>query len=192
MIYQCPKCMKHYDHKYNYIKHLSRKTDCSKNIITIHANVMESNQPTQPTQPTQQKNLEPNEIEITRQTHMSQIKTKINGESNKCLICNKTYANSGGLSKHKKKYHPNYDIELNEQNSKILITKKDFNEINNKIKILEDKINHSTQYNMINNGTINTTNIINTSNTVNINSGQLVKFGKENIYELDKDEIKKI
>jgi hypothetical protein len=225
MLYQCQKCLKYYDHKYNYLKHINRKTDCKNKIVNNYIDISEASIEL----PKASIELPKASIELPKasnnitlplfkipndNSNLTNVKTitkkpiLINNEKRanyKCLICSKIYANSGGLSKHKKKYHPNYDTELinldsanlaNLANTKIIITKKDFNDINKKIKDLEDKISY-TMTNTVNttntnNGIIN--NIINnTTTTTNINNSfQLIKFGKENIYDLNKDEIKKI
>jgi len=145
MLYQCQKCLKYYDHKYNYLKHINRKTDCKIKIVNTLINISKASNelPKASNELPKASNIVtlPLSKKLTSDYNLYNVetdikKTYINNndkkQNYKCLICYKICPNSGGLSKHKKKYHPNYDNELIESNINITITKKDFNDINKK------------------------------------------------------------
>ena len=165
MLYQCQKCQKYFDHKTKYTKHLERKKDCITNDYVQKIN---------------------NVITLNG--------SEINDDDGKycCLICNKKFSFSQSLSRHKKTHNNDNDKNVIISKSeideikKLIITQteriKYFEEmaITSKLKSSNNFINSAIMVNngLINNGTIN--------NTV------LLQFGKESVYDLNRDEIKTI
>ena len=192
MFFQCNRCLKYFDTKYHYNKHLGRKIQC-KEIINKKLDEDVSD-----------------ELEVMDHFQMipNGLQMETNGNKNdsiiRCLVCNKIYQNRSGLFKHKKTKHPNYeeDIQIipNSQKEKSEIEKfkelflqkqdyyeKQLNALNEKNKQLELLVNTSKSKtkNITNNNTTNTNN--GTINNINI-----VQFGREDSSLLNKEEISKI
>lgn len=169
MIYQCPKCQKFFDHKTKYTKHLERKKDCITNDY------------------------------IVKDIIVSENGLVLDNPDSKycCLICNRKFAFSQSLSRHKKTH--TYDNEKN-----VIISKTEIDEIkkliftqSERIKYFEEVAFSSKLKNcnnfmnsaiLINNGLINNGLI----NNGTINNTVLLQFGKESVYDLNRDEIKTI
>ena len=170
MIYQCQKCQKYFDHKTKYTKHLERKKDCITNDYVVKENIV---------------------------TVCGEV--EVNNEDGKycCLICNKKFSFSQSLSRHKKTHtfdnDKNVIISKNEidEIKKLIVTQteriKYFEEmaISSKLKSCNNFMNNAI---VVNNGLINNGLI----NNGTINNTVLLQFGKENVYDLNKDEIKTI
>jgi hypothetical protein len=194
MIFQCNRCLKYFDTKYHYNKHLGRKIQCKEIIIEkLDEDVNDK-------------------IEVIERFQMipNGFQMETNGNENdsifQCLICNKIYKNRSGLFKHKKHKHPNYEndiqiiqnsqkedpeIEENEikQVKKILIEQaKQIENLNNKNKELELLVKTSKTSKTKTNKIIN--NISNTNNGQIINNNfNIVSFGDEDIRRLTQEEI---
>jgi len=104
MIYTCNKCGKIFTKKYNYNKHLARKTSCT---INNHNNIILD---------TNNKNETNDNVEKTFpkrfQSVSKRFQTKV--RTYECLLCHKKYDTRSGLYKHKKT-HDNYILEIEKQ-----------------------------------------------------------------------------
>jgi len=119
-----------------------------------------------------------------------------------CLICNKIYQNRSGLFKHKKLKHPNYDIDIKQNNeinekSEIETLKELFMTQINKLEEKNKELEILVKTSKPKNNTKNITNNTNSNNTTNTNNGtinniNIVQFGREDSSLLNKEEISKI
>jgi hypothetical protein len=121
MIYECTRCHKFFSKKYNYEIHIRRKIPCKETIIfKVNHDQDNINESSETTTSSSQKHssilLQSSTLTTSTKIDVYFNNSKTNGY--KCLICNLVYKFSQSLSSHKRKKHPNYDLELNELEKK--------------------------------------------------------------------------
>ena len=209
MFFQCNRCLKYFDTKYHYNKHLGRKIQCKEIIIEKLDNDVKDNN---------EEDRSDNKLSIldnngifldnllSKKYNINQL--QINNTDNnplKCKLCGNIYKYLSGLCKHKKEKHPNYDTDIQNINNKqkekseldkfkeLFMTRMNKleeknKELDNKNKQLEllVKTSKPKTKNITNNNTNNTT------NNGTINNINIVQFGREDSSLLNKEEISKI
>jgi hypothetical protein len=205
MIFQCSRCLKFFDTKFHYNKHLGRKIPC-KLIINekIDQDVYNNNEEDRTdnflSKMDNNENILDKKLSILDNINQLQLNNPL-----QCKLCGSTYKYLSGLCKHKKQKHPNYDIEIKNHNEKseieqvkeiIIKQAKELENLNEKNKQLElliktskaktknitNNTNNNTNNGSINNGSINNGQIIN-------NHFNIVSFGEEDIKKLTQQEI---
>ena len=209
MIFQCSRCHKFFDKKYNYDIHIGRKIPC-KEVLDIKDDRDDINE--NEDESTDNGLSIVDNLRIIKDNGIIQENSRL-----RCLICNKIYKHMSGLCKHKKLKHPqkallsrlsskellpNYDndiqnikqdvkLEIEQVNDIIMKQARQIDNLNKKNKELEILVKTSKSKKcIINNNTNNTNN-----QTNNINNGQIinnhfniVSFGDEDITKLTHEE----
>jgi hypothetical protein len=115
MFFQCNRCLKYFDTKYHYDKHLGRKIQC-KEIINkkLDEDVIDKLDKNTISIESVKNNLSEENILILDLSEKlddnTNINTFINSKNNgyKCSICNIIYKHSQSLYTHKRQKHPFY------------------------------------------------------------------------------------
>jgi hypothetical protein len=196
---KCEKCGKEFDYNYLLERHLNNKKSCEINKNDTHKKYKISKNNIQ-------KNITKFQREIDNINNSINELTRQSLESKtKCKFCNKIFANKNNIERHilnscnSRKYMLD---DINNYNDKINILREEIIELEAKEKTenLEQKIKilENTVKNLVNkNNTSNTTNNIN--NTTNINNPtinnnltiNINSFGKESLDHITDDDYKK-
>ena len=183
--YICSDCNKKYTNKYDYMRHVNRKTPCNKGVIEM---------------------VESKQKQTQIETQIEQKKTKYKKEEHICFYCKNEFVNNSSLVRHTKLYcktkkqHEiekkdkyNELIERIENNEKIFgeKIKNNENEINElRNQLIEEKIKNQKLNQIIHTQTNTQTNTIK-GNQNNVEGDQnnitfnLIAFGREDMDKID-------
>jgi hypothetical protein len=191
MKYKCDKCLKEFDQKYNYIRHLKRKITC-KHIINDILDLNTKNNIEEETTDNKIVHLLATENKLN-EVNCPKL-SKIVHTSYTCLICYKNYLYDSSLCKHKRKHHPNYEEDTKKviddtNNKKILMIEQELLTTKLKLEEVLNTLNNKQNITPIQNNTNNNShNNINANTNVNI----FTDFGQEKLEMLTLEDKKDI
>ena len=183
--YSCPDCNKKYNNKYDYMRHINRKTPCNKNDVK-QINVSEHNE--------------------KHDEHKRTLTNEINKiEKHICFYCNNKFVNKSSLTRHtklycktKKQHEKEKEDKYNELIEKIERIENNERKFENEINELKNQLNEEKMKNKKLNQIINKqTNIENTTNNITNNienqnnniTLNLIAYGREDMNKIDVEYI---
>ena len=133
--YSCPDCNKKYKNKYDYMRHINRKTPCDKNDVK-EIDISDHNE-------TYDKY---NEHKETQNNKINKTEKYI------CFYCNNKFVNNSSLTRHTKLYCKTKKQQNEEKNSLLEQLKIEMNELKNKqndeMNKLKNKLKETDDKNM--------------------------------------------
>jgi len=169
VFFKCNKCLKIYDHKGMFSRHINRKNPCTQKLSSVTRKL-----------PGKKDYMATNSKKVLPGMILDILVE--NDKSHTCSYCCKTFSFKSGLSRHVK--HRCCAKKTQEK-----IEKEQITELVENVKVLQDEIVMLKKYKPTKKSVINNT--INTVNNSTINNITISTFGKENMAKIDKEEIRK-
>lgn len=176
MSYKCDSCEKIFETRFNYNRHIQRKSPCKPSKIKTHDAII-----------AYQHTINTNSI--VQSTQINTESTQPPSTESKCKYCDKVLSCYKALNRHVNKYCPNYKEYIQTQKEQQENTENDI--INNPVianilkemeQLKEENKELKNKYCPVNNNNAIETNITNGDNNTLINNNShipLVAFGKE-------------